>query len=265
MKGDENSESLSFTFSNGILGGFILEYVPDSLSQGSAVSEKFEASADDTSLVEYEVDEDNIVGNNKALILTSFASTDASFVDYYVEAYNKLDTSALYDFTPNLVYGAAVSNYQSDLDDYGIIFIHSHGTLYEGNPVICLTEKVTADNILLYSLDLLPGRLATLGSIADGTASYAITPGFIRYYYGGGALDNSLVNISICKGYKNSKLVDAFISSGAGAVTAYTDTVYAGQCITLTFNEAPSVPPRIGMICGITPILSVAILAFSTR
>ena len=225
LKGDEKSETLSFAFSNGILGGFILEYAPDTLSSGSAVPEIFEAAADDTGLVEYEVDEDNIVGNNKALILTSFASTDASFVDYYVDAYNKLDTSALYDFTPNLVYGATVSNYQSDLDEYGIIFIHSHGTLYDGNPVICLTEKVTVDNILLYSLDLLSGRLVTLGSVADGTAAYAITPSFIRYYYGGGALDNSLVNISICKGYKNSKLADAFIAAGAGAVTAYTDTV----------------------------------------
>jgi len=225
LEGNADSESLSFIFSNGIKGGFILEYSADSLSYGSHVPDKIEAGSGDPALTEYVVNEDNIVGNNKALILTSFDSTQVSFVDYYVELYNKLDTAPIYDFAPNITYNASVLNYQSDLDDYGMIFIHSHGTLYNGYPIICLSEKVSVDNILLYSLDLLAGRLVTLGSIAEGTAAYAITPSFISYYYGGGSLDNSLVNISICKGYKNSKLVDVFIDSGAGAVTAYTDTV----------------------------------------
>jgi len=225
LKGNADSASISFEFSNGIKGGFVLEYSADSLSYGSHTSDKIEAGSGDPGLTEYIVNEDNIVGNNKALILTSFDSTQASFVDYYVDLFNKLDTAPIYDFAPVIEYNASVLNYQSDLDDYGMIFIHSHGTLYDGYPIICLSEKVTVDNVLLYSLDLLAGRLVTLGSIADGSATYAITPSFISYYYGGGALDNSLVNISICKGYKNSKLVDAFINAGAGAVTAYTDTV----------------------------------------
>lgn len=226
LKGDKDSESLSFTFSSGVLGGFILEYDPNSLSLGGASPDShLDAASDTAGLTLYEVDEDNIVGNNKALILTTFDASATSFVDYYVEAYNKLDTAAMYDFAPNIIYNATVANYQTELGNYGMIFIDSHGTIYNGDPIICLNEKVTADNIFQYSLDLLSGRLVTLGSIAEGTATYAITPSFITYYYGGGGLDNSLVNISICKGYKNSKLVDAFINAGAGTVTGYTDTV----------------------------------------
>jgi len=225
LEGNADSESLSFKFSNGIKGGFILEYSPDSFSAGSTAADQLEVSSEDPSLVEYQVDEDNIVGNNKALFLSSFDVSKADFTGSYVDAYNKLDTSAIYDFAPVMVYNASVVNYQYDLDDYGMIFINSHGTFYAGDPIICLDEVVTVDNILLYSLDLLAGRLVTLGSISAGTATYAITPAFIEYYYGGGALDNSLVYMCICKGYMNSNLVDAFENSGAGAVTAFSDTV----------------------------------------
>lgn len=225
LEGSADSESLSFTFSNGIKGGFILEYSADSFTAGSTSADMLEVTSEDPGLVEYQVDEGNIVGNNKALFLSSFDASKADFTGSYVDAYSKLDTSPIYDFAPVIVYNATVVNYQYDLDDYGMIFINSHGTFYAGDPIICLDEIVSADNILWYSLDLLAGRLVTLGSIAAGTATYAITPAFIEYYYGDGALDNSLVYMCICKGYKNSNLVDAFENSGAGAVTAFTDTV----------------------------------------
>ena len=226
LEGDEDSPALSFEFSNGIKGGFVLEYDPASFTPGNTEPDELvEATGDTTGLTEFVVDEENIVGNNKALILSSFDASAAGFTGSYVDAYNKLDTSAIYDFAPVMVYNATVANYQSDLDDYGMIFINSHGTLYAGDPIICLDEKVTYDTILLYSLDLLAGRLVTLGSISGGTATYAITPEFIDYYYGSGSLDNSLVYMCICKGYMNGNLVDAFVNAGAGAVTAFTDTV----------------------------------------
>ena len=225
FEGNANSESLSFNFTNGIKGGFILEYSPDSFSAGDTAADQLEVTSEDPGLVEYQVDKDNIVGNSKALFLSSFDASKANFTGSYVDAYNKLDTSLLYDFAPVIVYNATVVNYQNDLDEYGMIFINSHGTFYTGDPIICLDEVVSVDNILLYSLDLLAGRLVTLGSISAGTATYAITPDFIEYYYGNGVLENSLVYMCICKGYMNSNLVDAFENSGAGAVTAFTDTV----------------------------------------
>jgi len=234
LKGNADSESLSFTFANGIKGGYILEYAPDTFTSGTETSVLSDMATNPSSLIhpadtdgltEYVVDENNIVGNNKALLLSSFDASAADFTGSYVDAYNTLDTTATYDFAPNLVYNATVANYQTDLDEYGMIFINSHGTFYAGDPIICLDEKVTADNILLYGLDLLSGRLVTLGSVTNGTATYAITPAFITYYYGDGALDNTLVYMCICKGYKNSNLVDAFVAAGAGAVTAFSDTV----------------------------------------
>lgn len=84
LEGDEDSPALSFQFSNGIKGGYILEYDPESFAPGSVSTDAFSKTAGDTAgLTEYVVDEENVVGNNKAHILSSFDASAATFTGSY--------------------------------------------------------------------------------------------------------------------------------------------------------------------------------------
>ena len=75
-----------------------------------------------------------------------------------------------------------------------------------------------------YQEDLDAERLSIL--ITDEGAQYCLTPSFFEYYYSGGKLANSFVWIGSCYGASNSRLVDAFVNTGANAVVGHSDSVY---------------------------------------
>ena len=93
-----------------------------------------------------------------------------------------------------------------------------------GDEPLIVTEDEYDPESGEYQEDLDAERLSIL--ITDEGAQYCLTPSFFEYYYSGGKLANSFVWIGSCYGASNSRLVDAFVNTGANAVVGHSDSVY---------------------------------------
>ncbi|MEE1065968.1 MAG: choice-of-anchor L domain-containing protein [Acutalibacteraceae bacterium] len=221
----EDGNTIYFTYLGGISGAFLMETLDENDAVFSKATSQVAKATATTSNVSFD---ENIVGNNKALILSSFESTAS---DTYIGAYqnltNKLSTFKDYNFGVRMKYNATVEDYHDLIDEYGMIFINSHGKFYDDRfPVICLEESCTALNIIKYRYELWHGLLVTYGGLGVIGGSYAITPDYISFYHEN-TLPNSLVYMCICHGMENNQLANAFLAAGAETVTGFTDTV---QC-----------------------------------
>lgn len=116
-----------------------------------------------------------------------------------------------------------VDNFKTDLNGKDLIVIEEHGCTYGDEPLI-VTEDEYDPESGEYQEDLDAERLSIL--ITDEGAQYCLTPSFFEYYYSGGKLANSFVWIGSCYGASNSRLVDAFVNTGANAVVGHSDSVY---------------------------------------
>ena len=171
-------------------------------------------------------EQSDTVGNNDALILSSFPSNaDDIYIGSYTNLNNTLNNFNKYDFDATLKFNATVEDYMTLLDDYGMVFINSHGSFFDGRfPVICLEQTCNVVNLIKYSYELWHGLLVTYGGVGVIGGQFAITPNFISFYYEN-TMPNTLVYMCICHGIENNQLANAFISAGAGAVTGFTDSV----------------------------------------
>ena len=104
-----------------------------------------------------------------------------------------------------------------------LIVIEEHGCTYGDEPLIVTEDEYDPESDE-YQEDLDAERLSIL--ITDEGAQYCLTPSFFEYYYSGGKLANSFVWIGSCYGASNSRLVDAFVNTGANAVVGHSDSVY---------------------------------------
>jgi hypothetical protein len=121
-----------------------------------------------------------------------------------------------------------------NLGQYGLVFVSSHGdSFFRGLPglwedqfgwngplgvvIVDSNMAVTPANKTAYEIDLKKGRLV----LWYGT--YGLTPTFFTRYTG--AMPNSLVYMSICRGTWNGTLAQAFLGQGAGSFLGYSDYV----------------------------------------
>lgn len=143
------------------------------------------------------------------------------------------------DYTRYFAKGAGSIEDFKGLGEYGLVLISSHGdSFYRGllnlwadkfgwnGPlgivVLHSNMQVTTANKALYENDLKKGRLVLW------YGNYGLTPNFITRYTG--AMPNSLVYMSICRGTWNGTLAQAFLSQGAGSYLGYSDYVAVSFC-----------------------------------
>lgn len=118
-----------------------------------------------------------------------------------------------------------VEDFKTSLKGKDLIVIEEHGCMSEQNePVIVTEDQYDPDSCQEYQEDLDSERLAIC--IGEEGTQYCLTPSFFEYYYGGGQLQDSFVWIGSCYGASNSKLVDAFMDTGASAVVGHSESVY---------------------------------------
>lgn len=122
-----------------------------------------------------------------------------------------------------------VNDFMTGLDGYNLIIFSLHGTLFEGVPAICTEEKVTEKNMKEYKSDLKKDNIAIVTYEKDGKTNtcYLIKPSFFEEHYRKNELDNTIIYVGCCKGYKNEKLVESLKKSGAKCVIGNSETVYS--------------------------------------
>ena len=132
-----------------------------------------------------------------------------------------------------------VKTFRLALSGYDLLVLQLHGYLYNDVPTIYLqettsfsiwnAEKLNAqvlsmeDRLLLD--DLRTNRIGMMCSASDGKYHYFLLPEFFTYYYRDGQLNNTIVWLGSCSGYRNDSLVKAFADCGAKAVLGCTETV----------------------------------------
>lgn len=79
---------------------------------------------------------------------------------------------------------------------------------------------------IIYTLYNINNAARIFCKCTDHSICISATPSFFEYYYSGGKLANSFVWIGSCYGASNSRLVDAFVNTGANAVVGHSDSVY---------------------------------------
>ena len=182
----------------------------------------------------------NNIGNKKALILSSFSSSEsATYIGSYRDMlFNRLNGYKSYGISTTIKYNATVDDYRDSLDEYGMIFINSHGLMLNNSPAICLDQECNVINIAKYSYDLWHGILEVYGGLGLIGAKYAIGSNFITFYHEN-TLPHSLVYSCTCHGLENNDLANAFLLAGAATFTGFSDTVlceYDGDILN-TYTE----------------------------
>lgn len=211
----------------GIKGAYLLEKLDKETFEGVGYSTATYTPVSTYSANTYsQAYNENVIGNNDALILSSFPSNASSvYVGAYQNLFSKLNGFNKYNFDATLKYNATVDDYKNMIDDYGMLFINSHGMLYDNKyPVICLEEECSVGKVIEYSYELWHGLLVSYGGLGLIGASFAITPSYISFYHEN-TLPNSLVYMCICHGVETDDMANAFRSAGAATVTGYSDSV----------------------------------------
>lgn len=230
------SESLGtywFTYSNGVLGGVVSENFSDSkeiisdyeFPSQMSVNSKTRQSFNDCCI-------------SKALVLYSFnyPSDDQTYRRYFYDGNDNL--SCFNVWGKNQMYtdiddAVTVSDIKNIDSSYDVICFCGHGSVYEGSPVMCLTEKVTDKNKSIYADDLLNGRVAIVQY--EGDSYYWIFPSLFENCYKENEFEDKVVFMQCCNGFGNGKKTDysfseAFIDSGASAVVGFKNEVNSGYC-----------------------------------
>lgn len=124
-----------------------------------------------------------------------------------------------------------IEEFKSRLDNDNYLNIAHHGVFYNDTPTIAVEGEFSLVPFSVkYYDDLKNGRMWMYNSSFDYLSltrkgNFCLTPAFIRHYYSGDQLENTIVWLSCCNGYKNDKLVSAFAQCGAKAVIGASDSV----------------------------------------
>lgn len=127
------------------------------------------------------------------------------------------------------------------LDNYDVVCISTHGSTYEKQPAICLTDKSTKENDKKYEVELSSGQIARVHmstvSLLPWDKYYWILPSFFTSQYGTDDLDNTFVFSECCeamgagKGSQSSSynysMANAFTGRGAKAYIGFHNSVFA--------------------------------------
>lgn len=110
-----------------------------------------------------------------------------------------------------------------NLDDKGVIFIHTHGGITGGVVSIMTGERASTFFGIPTShlIDWVLKRVVVVS--ADGKNYWAFKPSFITHY--ANSFPDSLVVISACHSLDGDTMANAFLNKGAAAYVGWSDTV----------------------------------------
>ena len=241
-----------FTYTNGVLGCVQLEEF-DSEFNGFRNESR--------TVVPEELRNTSKSGDSRALgtalILNSFPAFETKQVDiqyrtdFYVELQQEWNNAGL---KTTLDTDVTVNDYKQ-LAAYNVVCISTHGSTYNGQPVICLAEKQSSEKDSQYSIELKSGQIVS-GS------RYSILPFFFHEQYGQNDLKNTFIFSECCcflgEGPEmNYAMADALEGRGAKTVIGFHNSVWAtysrglmrtyinelidGKTATASFGEAVNV------------------------
>lgn len=124
----------------------------------------------------------------------------------------------------------------SDLGDYGVVLLDSHGLLAGNDPYIVLGEKFNAYSFLRgeyneYIPDLVCGNIVFTNGF-----NLAVNGDFIVRHTDPDEFKGSFWYLGICNGMASDTLSDVLLDRGAYAVMGFTDTVYVQYCNNVLFE-----------------------------
>ncbi len=235
VTGDKENGIISFVYTaTGIEGVAVCSEYDVEDPKASIDSEKTRNSASDLAvdlgtydmLNSIDTEFEYISYKERATILNYCSQTDSEQANR-IQAYSSI-AKTLEDagFDVDNQFSVTVDQFKS-LQDYQFIVTDCHGSYYNGTPVICTDQAVTATNAKTYSADLKNNRISIV-TLTTGEVNYWIRPSFFTHYYLQKPLNCTIFYLNVCKGAvdQDKQLVNAILNAGADAVVAYSDTVY---------------------------------------
>lgn len=237
VKFSDDESLITFEYSNGAFGGVMLEDFDDGIE---GINQNYVEKYNSDMTVKAFADE--IQWGN---VTHPYKESDLDAIIMYGLGYdrildglkrNKKEWSDV-GLETDLDDYCTLADFRSKLSNNDLIVIREHGLFDYNTPMICLDNIDNDVNLLdaaalplaaLYKedlSDLYNRRVASLTG-TDGNRKFGVFPKFIEHYYGkGNKLENSIVWLGCCYGYKNDDLVSAFYNSGAKCVIGSTDSV----------------------------------------
>lgn len=181
--------------------------------------------------------------NNKVLFISAFAKSDAAYNTPLLEGVQAIRDKGYEVTVQNSASLRQFATMRSG--DYGMVFLVAHGSVVGGQSYICAEADETAAvadekyliNGQVRMIDHIP--LRDFG-VYQFSREYYITPSFFTAQLKQDPLDNAYVQLISCMSMKNNAMANAFLASGAKAVTGYTDIVrvsYAAKALSLTAEK----------------------------
>jgi len=221
---DEESGTISFEFSNGMLGAIITH---DTTQEKSIVEDKVKSSSP--------IGKINFLlkgtpTEKKAILLCSDLTPPFGGSSQHIrEKLESIGYWCRYEEEENVTV-----ELMKTLSEYGVVYIDSHGgiykTKYENLVFIITGQKVTTELFNKYYYDLKSYQtLIRTWPVYDpfywSTPTFAILPAFITKYTA--SYPDSLIYIDACDSYKNPTMAQAFIDAGAYAYCGYSTKIMA--------------------------------------
>lgn len=237
---DEATKMVYFEYADGAYGGIMLEHFADGESGGL---DSYAAEYDENGLIKsvkrevvFDFDGSPYENNLSALLLYGLGS---GYEDELKILQKEQELWTDEYLNTELNESCTVSTFRRGLNNYNLIMIQEHGTLYRNIPIIFLQEipsfqtinaKITGVTLWtigeekIYLDDLKAKRIGAV--LCDDMAfHYILFPDFFTYYYAGIKLEDTIVWLGCCDGYRNDLLVKSFADCGAKAVLGCTETI----------------------------------------
>lgn len=236
---NEAAATFAFEYTNGVLGGVVLEDFIEEVNGPVAASVPSAEHETQRRPIFSNGGFDGIVlandagssaGIGKATILFGFENT-ASRLDFYQKtAVPDWESAGL---STSFVKNATVDDFLAmDGTKSNVYIIAMHGTTYGTSPCICLNESLSDSKDSAYSIPLSHNTVAKL-YYSDGTSGYGILPAFFQRELGSNALKNTFIFSECCCFLGESdtayttRMPDAMVARGASAVVGFYNSVYA--------------------------------------
>ncbi|HVQ40421.1 MAG TPA: hypothetical protein VMS31_22960, partial [Pyrinomonadaceae bacterium] len=247
--------SISMLYAPGILGGLSLD-PPGTrgggggTSSASAMVNHPASSFSSVPLqlpVEEDDEEDDRIGNKRALILSPFRDQFAPWDEGEMVS-QMLGNSECPTYNVEYYSENVGVNYLWNLDSYGLIVIVTHGDMQEtfvhpafhrlppNSELVALSMRDDIDAAGVFRLhqkDLFAGRLTIRGTNAE--AFFAALPNYIEYYTAG-EMPNSMVYVAACHSLNNSSMADAFLGRGTQTYFGYSKAVASDFAFGIALN-----------------------------
>jgi hypothetical protein len=236
------AKAFTFHYPNGAEGEILLQDIDDgemgfgntevTLSDGTVADLDQQLPFDD--ITPYEGDEVRI-----AVLYGAYNNvTKCKQVGLYDNYKDYTDFCSENHVSASFLYDTTAQEFKTILCDYDFIHIAYHGPNYTGEsdftPTIYLLEACESKKDTgIYAEDLQEQRLRCAWTSSGG--SYVLNPSFFSYYYADGKLNNKIIWLAACNGFRNDRLVSALDAGGAKAVIASTQSISIAYDVKMLF------------------------------